>query len=318
MSFAIADGIQPGNTDRNYVLRRILRRAVRYGRTLGFHEPFFYKLVDVLADTMGDVFPEIRARKKQVQETIRTEEEAFNKTLDRGIKLFDNEVLGDALSAAAHREGFLMGQTTHAFGEIEPEEHEMYNMRFFRNVGDKVEHLAEFSFEELRGGAWKQILKTIPIVSGKDAFKLYDTYGFPLDLTELMARERGLTVDKDGFEKLMEEQRARARAAQKKEIISLSQIETTAPTKFVGFEQLERPRACSKSSVSKTKPPSCWTRRRFTPRWAARSATPAKFPAAEIFGEFQTRKNLEIPGCTLSSTHGSQAKTPFERIARAW
>ena len=68
LSFAIADGIQPGNNDRNYVLRRILRRAVRYGRTLGFHEPFFYKLVDVLADTMGDVFPEIRARKKQVQE----------------------------------------------------------------------------------------------------------------------------------------------------------------------------------------------------------------------------------------------------------
>ena len=88
--FAIADGIQPGNNDRNYVLRRILRRAVRYGRTLGFHEPFFYKLVDVLADTMGDVFPEIRARKKQVQETIRTEEEAFNKTLDRGIVIFDN------------------------------------------------------------------------------------------------------------------------------------------------------------------------------------------------------------------------------------
>ena len=70
LSFAIADGIQPGNNDRNYVLRRILRRAVRYGRTLGFHEPFFYKLVDVLADTMGDVFPEIRARKKHVQEVI--------------------------------------------------------------------------------------------------------------------------------------------------------------------------------------------------------------------------------------------------------
>ena len=88
-SFAIADGIQPGNNDRNYVLRRILRRAVRYGRTLGFHEPFFYKLVDVLADTMGDVFPEIRARKKQVQETIQHEEEAFNKTLDKGIELFE-------------------------------------------------------------------------------------------------------------------------------------------------------------------------------------------------------------------------------------
>src|SRR5260221_12013510 len=90
LSFAIADGIQPGNTDRNYVLRRILRRAVRYGRTLGFHEPFFYKLVDVLADTMGDVFPEIRARKKQVQETIRTEEEAFNKTLERGLFVFES------------------------------------------------------------------------------------------------------------------------------------------------------------------------------------------------------------------------------------
>ena len=85
LTFAIADGIQPGNTDRNYVLRRILRRAVRYGRTLGFREPFFYKLMDVLADTMGDVFPEIRAKKKIVQETIQREEEAFNKTLDRGI-----------------------------------------------------------------------------------------------------------------------------------------------------------------------------------------------------------------------------------------
>ena len=83
-------GIQPGNNDRNYVLRRILRRAVRYGRTLGFKEPFFYKLVDVLAETMGDVFPEIRARKKQVQETIRIEEEAFNKTLDRGLVLFES------------------------------------------------------------------------------------------------------------------------------------------------------------------------------------------------------------------------------------
>src|SRR3989442_1447903 len=91
LSFAIADGIQPGNTDRNYVLRRILRRAVKYGRTLGFHEPFFYKLVDVLAATMGDVFPEIRAKKKHVQDVIRTEEEAFNKTLDKGIALFESE-----------------------------------------------------------------------------------------------------------------------------------------------------------------------------------------------------------------------------------
>src|SRR6185369_2743307 len=88
LSFAIADGIQPGNNDRNYVLRRILRRAVRYGRTLGFHEPFFYKLVDVLAEKMGDVFPEIRTSRQQVQQTIRIEEETFNKTLDTGLRLF--------------------------------------------------------------------------------------------------------------------------------------------------------------------------------------------------------------------------------------
>jgi alanyl-tRNA synthetase len=171
LSFAIADGIQPGNTDRNYVLRRILRRAVRYGRTLGFHGPFFYKLVDVLADTMGDVFPEIRAKKKIVKEIIQREEEAFNKTLDKGLQLFDE-------------------------------------------------------------------LTEIGMVGGGTAFLLYDTYGFPLDLTELMARERGLTVDKDGFEKLMEEQRSRARAAQKKEVITVSEI-GSVQTEFVGYEQME-------------------------------------------------------------------------------
>ncbi|MGA2749207.1 MAG: alanine--tRNA ligase [Verrucomicrobiota bacterium] len=175
LSFSIADGILPGNTDRNYVLRRILRRAVRYGRTLGFHEPFFYKLAEVLAQTMGDVFPEVRARQTHVQEVIKTEEEAFNKTLDRGIELFNEE---------ADRAG-------------------------------------------------------VKSISGAFAFKLYDTYGFPLDLTELMARERGLSVDCAGFEILMEEQRARARAAQKKEIVAASNIDTSKPTRFVGFEQLE-------------------------------------------------------------------------------
>ncbi len=173
LSFAIADGIQPGNTDRNYVLRRILRRAVRYGRALGFHKPFFFELVEVLAETMGDVFPEIRIKQKHVREVIRTEEESFNKTLDRGIELFHEET--------AKRKGTL---------------------------------------------------------SGEFAFKLYDTYGFPLDLTELMAREQGSTVDTAGFEKLMDEQRERARKSQKKEIISLSNIETTTPTAFVGYDAL--------------------------------------------------------------------------------
>jgi alanyl-tRNA synthetase len=207
LGFAIADGIQPGNNDRNYVLRRILRRAVRYGRTLGFHEPFFYKLVDVLADTMGDVFPEIRAKKKHVQEVIRTEEEAFNKTLDKGISLFNKAVQADTgrISTSETREQGIEGSLVRVFDKL------------------NSEHGSH------------------PPLSGEFAFLLYDTYGFPLDLTELMARERGLTVDTAGFEKLMDEQRARARAAQKKEVISLSQIETTTPTKFVGYETLETP-----------------------------------------------------------------------------
>ena len=173
---------------------------MRYGRTLGFKEPFFYKLVDVLADTMGDVFPEIRTRKKQVQETIQREEEAFNKTLDRGIELFEQECarLGveKMLNTEAAADAAAIGRGAKSFPTNDRE------------------------------------------ITGDFAFKLYDTYGFPLDLTELMARERGLTVDTAGFEKLMEEQRARARAAQKKEVISVSQIETTTPTKFVGYENL--------------------------------------------------------------------------------
>ena len=171
LTFAIGDGIQPGNTDRNYVLRRILRRAVRYGRSLGFRTPFFHKLVDVLARTMGDVFPEIRAKQKHIEDVLKLEEESFNKTLDRGIELFN--------------EAATKGNITGAF-----------------------------------------------------AFKLYDEQGFPLDLTELMARERGLTVDTEGFNTLMEAQRARARAAQKKQVITLSEIETTTPTVFTGYDSL--------------------------------------------------------------------------------
>ncbi|MDW8310821.1 MAG: alanine--tRNA ligase-related protein, partial [Verrucomicrobiales bacterium] len=129
----------------------------------------------------------IRARQEHVQEVIRREEEAFNRTLDRGIELFNEEVAR------------LRGQMS----ESPPPE--------------KL-HLQ---------------------ISGDFAFKLYDTYGFPLDLTELMARERGLTVDVEGFNRLMEEQRARARAAQKREIITVSQLESAAPTRFVGYEQLE-------------------------------------------------------------------------------
>ena len=178
LSFAIADGIQPGNTDRNYVLRRILRRAVRYGRSLGFTEPFFSKLVPTLAREMGDIFPNLRQRQKQVEEVLLREEEAFNRTLDRGIDLFEREVL--RLTATPESSA----------------------------------------------------------ISAPFAFQLYDTYGFPLDLTELMARERGLIVDTAGFNSLMDQQRQRARAAQKKQVIELSEIETKSPTIFTGYDSL--------------------------------------------------------------------------------
>jgi alanyl-tRNA synthetase/REP element-mobilizing transposase RayT len=220
LSFAIADGIQPGNNDRNYVLRRILRRAVRYGRTLGFHEPFFYKLVDVLADTMGDVFPEIRSKKKHVQDVIRTEEEAFNRTLDTGTVRLDGRCAELVATSLQQTGGDAWKLELEILSEL--------------NDGgwDAVE-----AYARKKKLAWTA--KDVLPVSAEAAFELYDTYGFPLDLTELMARERGLTVDVEGFSKLMEEQRARARAAQKKEVISVSQIETTTPTKFVGFDMLE-------------------------------------------------------------------------------
>ncbi|MEY2490401.1 MAG: alanyl-tRNA synthetase [Verrucomicrobiota bacterium] len=176
LSFAIADGIQPSNEGRGYVLRRILRRAVRYGRTLGFHEPFFYELVDVLARAMSEVFPELRAKQSLIKDTLRREEEGFNKTLDKGIALFESEVSR-------------LGGTSES-----------------------------------------------RLISGAFAFRLFDEQGFPLDLTELMARERGLTVDKEGFEGLMEQQRSRARASQKKTVIELTHSDEKLITNFLGYD----------------------------------------------------------------------------------
>ncbi len=190
LTFAIADGIQPSNEGRGYVLRRILRRAVRYGRSLGFHEPFFFKLVDVLAQTMGDVFSELRNQKEKVVDTIRREEESFNRTLDKGIELFEREV--SRISGG-------VGETP-----TPPE------------------------------------TEAARVIPGAFAFRLYDEQGFPLDLTELMARERGLAVDVAGFEKLMEEQRARGRSAQKKEAITVEEGNLqAAPTRFLGYDFVE-------------------------------------------------------------------------------
>jgi alanyl-tRNA synthetase len=177
LSFSIADGIMPGNNGRNYVLRRILRRAVRYGRQLGFsgEKPFFGQLVGTLVEQMGEVFPELKSRQDVIRQTLEQEEASFNQTLDRGLKRFE-----DALP-------------------------------------------------DLEGS----------VFSGDVAFELYDTFGFPIDLTELLCQERGLSVHTARFEDLMEQQRERARAAQKSTVVRALDISTDAVTEFVGFESDE-------------------------------------------------------------------------------
>ena len=185
LSFSIADGIIPSNEGRGYVLRRILRRAVRTGRILGFKDPFFFQLADTVAELYGDVFPELRTNLDRIRKTLKAEEDAFIRTLDRGIELFEQVV------AAIRDRGPSSGSS--ATG-------------------------------------------TFPAA---DAFKLYDTYGFPLDLTEVMARERELAVDADAFQKLMEEQRELARAdyASKKSVVMAEGgAIDVEPTVFLGYE----------------------------------------------------------------------------------
>ena len=216
LSFAIADGILPSNEGRGYVLRRILRRAVRYGRNLGFHEPFFYKLVGVVADNFGDVFPEVRQRRNKIESTLKAEEDSFNKTLDRGITLFENEVLANAIATAASKSGY--DSTWVSDGVfMSPSRQEWGEERVAKIEISKGGEKSVITMEDMQSDAWrKKLPQCVPQVLAEDVFRLHDTYGFPLDLTELMARERGLTVDVAGFEKLMEEQRQRARKDHKK------------------------------------------------------------------------------------------------------
>ena len=266
LSFSIADGIQPGNSDRNYTLRRILRRAVKYGRTLEFKEPFFYKLVDVLAAHMGEVFPELRVKKEQVKAVLKLEEEAFNRTLDRGIELFNNyyrgievarQLLTNDYEAAAA--GFspalealsVLGRNL----EVDPWARQVVARALFPHLThrgitlDDLNENADLIAQNLalivapessiEANIRKQIVARLIVLPGQLAFVLYDTFGFPVDLTELLARERGLTVDTAGFDKLMDEQRERARSAMKKNVVSVSEIETKDATKFIGYDTLE-------------------------------------------------------------------------------
>jgi alanyl-tRNA synthetase len=178
VAFTIADGQLPGNTGAGYIIRRILRRAVRYGYShLGFDEPFLYLLTETLAHQMGAVFPEIVSRKSMIEKVIQEEETAFFRTLKKGMERLQN------------------------------------------------------------------IIETLPannkVINGKEAFELFDTYGFPLDLTKLIAKENGLTVDEEAFESEMAQQKSRSREASHTAASDWVELLPAVKTEFVGYDQLE-------------------------------------------------------------------------------
>ena len=388
LSFSIADGILPGNNGRNYVLRRILRRAVRYGRQLGFsgEKTFFANLVPTLVSQMSDVFPELKTRQAVVQQTLAQEEASFNQTLDRGLKRFEEAVGSAAVGSAAvsaaasgvspdappsaagalkksqgalyskphglpHFERpwgkYLLTVTTrdrttlapearqitldaiqhfhgsryilfaavvmpdhfHILLEPQPKEWDQEGNPIFWSLGDLMHSIKSFTAKQINkltgasGTVWERdyhdrlirsdsdlgekfdyitsnpvrsgltesgpypyvfakgweesnlvtmresVAKLTgsagqppshsPTLSGDIAFELYDTFGFPIDLTELLCAERGMHVDMPRFEKLMEQQRERARAAQKSNVVRALDISTDAVTEFIGFEHDE-------------------------------------------------------------------------------
>jgi alanyl-tRNA synthetase len=183
-TFLIADGVQPSNEGRGYVLRRVLRRAIRHGKLLGMNEPFFYKLADVVLREMGPVYSELGREIDLIKRVVRSEEEKFLETLDKGLAIIREE-LEKARKAKEH------------------------------------------------------------VLSGEIVFKLYDTYGFPIDLTELIAQEAGLDIDMAGFEELMEEQKGRGRrawkgsAASKMNDVYQEIAQKNVRSEFTGYDRLK-------------------------------------------------------------------------------
>ena len=175
-AFLIADGVMPSNEGRGFVLRRIIRRAARHGNKLGAREPFFYRLTDALVKLMGEAYPQLVSSQKQIEKVLLQEEEQFAKTLDKGLRLLEQDIA------------------------------------------------------QLKG----------TVIPGETIFTLYDTYGFPVDLTNDIARERGLTLDYEGYEAAMEQQRERARAASKFSIdYNATGLSLDGRTEFTGYERID-------------------------------------------------------------------------------
>ena len=233
-SFLIADGVMPSNEGRGYVLRRIIRRAVRHGYKLGQKQAFFYKLVPDLVKVMGDAYPELKEKQTQIMEALRAEESRFGETLEKGMGLFSKtlermKLLDKALSYDdINIEG---GGTL-----IES----LLNIMNKESALKAEEALIKAEKQGVTGSLYEKILaggyEYKRIIPGEIIFKLYDTYGFPYDLTADMARELGIELDEEGFNREMEAQRARARAAQN--FKANAQLDYTgADTEFTGYEK---------------------------------------------------------------------------------
>ena len=232
VAFAIGDGVLPGNEGRSYIIRRLLRRAVRSGRKLGVEKPFLHQLASVVADIMGNDYPEVREKLDFITRIIRMEEERFLETLTEGEQLLQSKLteLKEGVQAAAT--GAKEGQRSAATGAKEGQEARATGAKEGQGSGGTA------TKESQVAGAAPE-----PVLSGTDAFRLYDTFGFPLDLTEEIAAEAGVKVDKEGFNQLLEEQRERARSARhaadgmNADRGALERI--TVESKFVGYDRLE-------------------------------------------------------------------------------
>jgi alanyl-tRNA synthetase len=282
-SFLVVDGVIPGNEGRGYVLRRIIRRAIRHGYQLGQKQPFFHKLVADLDKAMGDAYPELRQAKKRVADTLKTEEEQFAKTLENGMKLFANgaqieeRVIGyirdhfvrdpaatyedrnskyydgvfqtpnEPILVAARKSGAVTSvdqyirESLAAVDEIAARAGKPARLYLvFHGASDKTPE--ELLDKVGRGKEYDKVrvlyLKESAIpFDGRTAFTLYDTYGFPFDLTQDLCREKGIPVDVEAYDAAMQEQRTKARAASKFAMDAGLEY-SGAKTEFRGYETL--------------------------------------------------------------------------------